>query len=74
MRIQKITFTTNTSLINKKNEDKSKSSDLHQYKTTNKPFAYRDFNINFTARLFRTPENFYAQPFNQIGLPQTMKE
>lgn len=74
MRIQKITFTTNTSLINKKNEDKSKSSDLHQYKTTNKPFAYRDFNINFTARLFRTPENFYAQPFNQNGMPQTMKE
>lgn len=74
MRIQKITFTTNTSLINKKNEDKSNSSDLHQYKTTNKPFAYRDFNINFTARLFRTPENFYAQPFNQNGMPQTMKE
>lgn len=74
MRIQKITFTTNTSLINKKNEDKSNSSDLHQYKTTNRPFAYRDFNINFTARLFRTPENFYAQPFNQNGMPQTMKE
>lgn len=38
------------------------------------PIGYRDFNINFTARLFRTPENFFAQPFNKNGMPDTMKE
>lgn len=38
-----------------------------------KPHAYMDYNINFGARLFRTPANFYAQPFNQKGMPITMK-
>ena len=38
------------------------------------PIAYRDYNISFGARLFRTPENFYAQSFNQYGMPATMKE
>ena len=37
------------------------------------PHSYMDFNINFGARLFRSPANFYAQPFNQKGMPVTMK-
>lgn len=36
------------------------------------PIAYND--LTFTARLFRSPENFYAQPFNKNGMPDTMKE
>ncbi|MBR1460900.1 hypothetical protein IJ596_04635, partial [bacterium] len=38
-----------------------------------RPYSYMDYNINFGARLFRTPANFYAQPFNQKGMPITMK-
>lgn len=37
------------------------------------PIAYRDYNVNFGARLFRTPANFYEQPFNKNGMPDTMK-
>ncbi len=37
-------------------------------------FAYMDFNINFGARLFRSPENFYEQPFNQKNMPDSMKK
>lgn len=37
------------------------------------PIAYKDYNINFTARLFRTPANFFEQDFNRNGMPETMK-
>lgn len=36
------------------------------------PAAYRDFNISFGARLFRTPENFYEQDFNKDGMPKSL--
>lgn len=52
--------------------DKRKSNN----KTTNNsynPIAYRDYNVNFGARLFRTPANFYEQPFNKNGMPDAMK-
>lgn len=35
-------------------------------------FAYRDYNISFTERLFRTPANFFE--FNKNRLPDTMNE
>lgn len=35
--------------------------------------AYQDYNVNFGARLFRTPANFYAQKFNEDNMPLTMK-
>lgn len=37
--------------------------------------AYRDFNlnINFKARLNRTPEDFYSQKFNQENMPDTVR-
>ena len=38
------------------------------------PHSYMDFNINFGARLWRSPENFYAQTFNQENMPKTMKD
>ncbi|MDR1168069.1 MAG: hypothetical protein LBK53_04150 [Heliobacteriaceae bacterium] len=30
--------------------------------------------VTFSGKLLRTPENFYEQPFNQKGMPDTMKE
>jgi len=35
------------------------------------PTVYKDQN---TGRLFRTPEDFYSQPFNRNGMPDTMKK
>ena len=37
-------------------------------------YAYRDYNINFGARLFRTPQNFYEQDFNEQNMPQSLHE
>jgi len=39
---------------------------------TYNPIAYND--LTFTARLFRTPEDFYSCPFNKNGMPETMKQ
>lgn len=36
-------------------------------------YCYKDYNISFGERLFRTPENFYEQDFNQENMPQSMK-
>lgn len=36
------------------------------------PVAYKD--LSFTARLFRTPEDFYSCQWNKNGMPDTMKE
>ena len=36
------------------------------------PIAYNP--VNFTARLFRTPEDFYSCPWNKNGMPETMKQ
>lgn len=36
------------------------------------PIGYRDYNISFGARLFRSPENFYEQDFNKEGMPKTL--
>ncbi len=72
MKVEKITFTANTKLQNGKYENKKEN--VHNYSRNYNPIAYKDFNINFGARLFRTPENFYAQSFNQNGMPQTMKD
>ena len=72
MKIQKIEFTPHLQMINRKKEENRSVAQSNNLKYNT--FAYKDFNINFTARLFRTPENFYAQPFNQNGMPQTMKE
>ena len=36
--------------------------------------AYWDYNINFKARLNRTPENFYDQKFNIDNMPDTVKK
>uniref|UniRef100_UPI004026B13F hypothetical protein n=1 Tax=Candidatus Stercorousia sp. TaxID=3048886 RepID=UPI004026B13F len=55
-----------------KNSNKSlgnNSSNKYSYN----PISYRDYGISFTARLFRTPANFFEQDFNRNGMPETMK-
>lgn len=72
MKINKITPQLfSTQRINSKTQNNNNSQQTINYSYN--PIAYQDYNINFTARLFRTPANFYEQPFNQSGMPETMK-
>ncbi len=49
-----------------------KNSDGQNVKEYNyNPVAYQDFNITF-GRLFRSPENFYEQDFNEQNMPKTL--
>ncbi len=73
MKIEKLNYSPIRFIQNKNNEKHSINAEPAVHKDY-KPIAYRDYNINFTARLFRTPANFYAQPFNREGMPDTMKE
>ena len=76
MNIQKISafynknLPQNTTIKQDQEENTPQQEPLKEYK----PHAYMDYNINFGARLFRTPANFYAQPFNQKGMPAVMKD
>ena len=36
------------------------------------PISYKDYNVSFAARLFRTPQNFYEQDFNEANMPKTL--
>jgi len=68
MKIQAITpFNVYTNTQNLKKQQKTNVQN-----NAYNPIAYND--LTFTARLFRTPENFYAQPFNKNGMPETMKD
>ncbi len=53
---------------NNKHEDNKFSGAGNSYN----PIAYKDYNISFGARLFRSPENFYEQDFNKEGMPKTL--
>ena len=72
MKIQKINLYTaiNTNNFAPQN-NKKQQEERPQIKSFNPP-AYKDFNISFGDRLFRTPSNFFE--FNQDRLPQSMKE
>ena len=72
MRIQPQLFITPKNNTNNLKQPNSTSKSVQS--GTYNPLYYRDYNINFKARLFRTPANFYAQPFNQTGMPKTMKD
>ena len=69
----KIQFTpiSKTYLQNKISSDK-KSPDTINNEYSYNPIVYKDYNINFGARLFRSPENFYEQDFNKEGMPKTL--
>lgn len=54
-------------------QNKLENKQNYVQNNTYNPIAYNDYNVNFTARLFRTPENFYAQPFNMNGMPDLMR-
>lgn len=60
----------NNSNKNEENKTTSVSNNISNQLTG---FAYRDYNISFQARLNRTPENFYEQPFNRDNMPDTVK-
>ncbi len=74
MKIQPQLFITPHSVLKNNNQNKNNSNTATHSTPQYKPAYYQDYNINFGARLFRTPANFYAQPFNKSGMPQTMKD
>lgn len=73
MKVEKITPLFYTQKNTKKSDNKNLLSKNNYTNYSYNPLAYRDYNLNFTARLFRTPENFYEQPFNRNNMPDTMK-
>lgn len=73
MKVEKITPLLYSQRPAQKSESKNMFSKNNYANYSYNPLAYRDYNINFTARLFRTPENFYEQPFNRDNMPETMK-
>ena len=56
--------------INKQQENTNGSNPIAESNL----FAYKDYNISFGARLNRTPEDFYAQKFNQDNMPDTVRK
>ena len=64
-------FHNRTILTNKQTDIRTANS----FSQTNLPtYYYKDYNINFGARLNRTPEDFYAQKFNIDNMPETVKK
>lgn len=70
MNIQPISTFSPTSAIYKKQE----KPQVSRPETTGIPamYAYKDFNITFGARLFRSPQNFYEQDFNEQNMPLSL--
>ena len=73
MQINKISFLPRANSKFSSNLQQKNSSPKHDRNYNYNPIAYVDYNISFGARLFRTPANFYEQPFNKNGMPDTMK-
>ena len=73
MYIQAIKFLNNWK-INNQDQPRNREYLTGSLTQTKLPiFFYKDYNINFGARLNRTPENFYAQQFNIDNMPDTVK-
>lgn len=73
MKIEKITPLNYVNKNLKNSDNKNLLSKNNYANYSYNPIAYKDYNINFTARLFRTPANFFEQDFNRNGMPETMK-
>lgn len=73
MNIQKINFLTTANYNNRLETHPLKSSPNSIKQFSYNPVAYRDFNVNFGDRLFRSPENFFEQDFNRENMPSTMR-
>ncbi len=57
---------------NRQHQNKHKDNKILSAVYSYNPAVYKDFNISFGARLFRTPENFYEQDFNKEGMPKSL--
>lgn len=74
MKVERI-FSFAPPVLKKNNGNANKKSqDSVPQMSEYRPAAYQDFNMTFGGRLFRTPANFFAQSFNQNGMPDTMKQ
>ena len=75
MLVNKISFTPSFIIQQQAHTTQTAPPNMEEPSVSLTPaFAYRDYDINFGARLFRTPANFYEQSFNQKNMPATMKE
>ena len=73
MRIQSINFL--SSNIHRQNQFNNKDYSTSAAQQAKLPvFVYNNYNINFGARINRSPEDFYAQKFNIDNMPVTVKE
>ena len=71
----KITFNPNILMTPQlKSDKKASKQNPESFEYSYNPIAYRDYNINFGARLNRSPENFYEQDFNKQNMPDAMKK
>ena len=73
MKLQPVFFS-KVQLKNNQFENNTNPVKSEQTNDLRKNFAYRDYNISFGDRLNRTPEDFYAQPFNRENMPDTAKK
>lgn len=73
MKIEKITPLYYAHRNSKISDNKNLLSKNNYTNYSYNPLAYRDYNVSFEARLFRTPANFFEQDFNRNGMPETMK-
>ncbi len=77
MKIVNVSFVPNVNLVNQRKLDKNQDVQTNPVviqETTGIPgmYAYRDYNLSFGARLFRSPQNFYEQEFNEQNMPATL--
>ena len=77
MKIVNVSLISNHNLLkqNKQNNNQSlQTNPIVRQETTGIPgmYAYRDYNLSFGARLFRSPQNFYEQEFNEQNMPATL--
>ena len=73
MRIQSINFL-GINQTNRQNQFKNQKYSTSSVPQEKLPYAYNNYNINFGARINRSPEDFYAQKFNIDNMPITVKE
>ena len=73
MRIQSINFL-GINQTNRQNQFKNQKYSTSSVPQEKLPYTYNNYNINFGARINRTPEDFYAQKFNIDNMPITVKE
>ena len=76
MRISQISYYTQLKSNQQLKKQEVTTNPVVHQETTGIPgmYAYRDYNISFGARLFRSPQNFYEQEFNEQNMPKSLHE